>query len=65
MSLYAVTTARFGVLLYSADNISAARAWASRAHGVRAKVAVRRHRTYRHCDRCDSRPCCCPPKETT
>lgn len=58
MSTYEVTTERFGKLLYAANSIREARAWAKSAFGVGPR-SVSAHRTYRHCERCNCAPCCC------
>jgi hypothetical protein len=60
--IYAIATERFGVVLIVEDSIAAARRRARRMFGVGARSVHRE--TYRAaCPVCDSRPCCCPPKE--
>ena len=59
MPLYVVRTKRFGNILIEADDIKKARAHARTAFKVRNPEMVRRSEPYKHCDDCDSAPCCC------
>jgi hypothetical protein len=56
--LYDVRAPRFGPLIIVADTIAEARRIARR-YGADSKGAVTARLAYRHCERCDSRPCCC------
>jgi hypothetical protein len=55
---YEVDVEGFGVILKQADSIEEARSWANHAFPRRSRT-VKRHREYKLCERCDSRPCCC------
>lgn len=59
MSTYDVSTERFGVVQYEADNIAQARAWARAALGVRNPSCVTLQRPYRRCEDCECAPCAC------
>lgn len=56
--MYEIQTEKFGVLQVEADSIRAAREVARR-FGVKHPSSTRRQVHYRHCERCDSRPCTC------
>lgn len=62
--VYVVTTARFGDLRLAADSAALARDRVARMFPGE-RCAVRRERSGKRCGRCDSAPCCCPPRMRT
>ena len=61
--LYSVKTARFGVVLLDCVNIKQAREWARTRFGAKVPSLVRRVQSYKRCEWCDSKPCCCPTRQ--
>ena len=56
--IYEVIVERFGTVQVERDSIEEARRWADGAFPKMTRK-VTAQRDYRHCDRCDSRPCTC------
>jgi hypothetical protein len=56
VAIYLIDVQRFGTVALSADTKGEAREMAKRFHGY---SNLRRFRAYKHCEKCDSRPCCC------